>query len=149
MRTDIIHVLPASNSVNCHYFRSLQSRVESAVSTAEKLWKEHHQNQLQQQLREATPPDSSPSPPTAAAVERAVQEAREKWEEEQQAKIQEALDATKQVHVHVHTYGRWVLVLGLVHDVYSQQKINSGMQCFNAMHNCLRQTVLEKIVVID
>ena len=110
MTTDIIHVLPASNSVNCHYFRSLQSRVESAVSTAEKLWKEHHQNQLQQQLREATPADSSPSPPTAAAVERAVQEAREKWEEEQQAKIQEALDAAKQVHVHVYMYERWVLV---------------------------------------
>lgn len=86
-------------------FRSLQSRVESAVSTAEKLWKEHHQNQvsrLQQQLKEATPPGPSPSSPaelTAAAVERALQEAREKWEEEQQAKMQEALDAAKQVHI--------------------------------------------------
>ena len=80
-------------------FSSLQSRVESAVSTAEKLWREHHQNQvskLQQQLREATPPGPSP---TTGAVERALREAREKWEEEQQAKIQEALDAAKQVHM--------------------------------------------------
>ena len=72
------------------------------MSTAEKLWKEHHQNQvskLQQQLREATPSGPSPSFPTAA-VERALQEAREKWEEEQQAKIQEALDAAKEVQVH-------------------------------------------------
>ena len=84
-------------------FRSLQSRVESAVSTAEKLWKEHHQNQvsrLQQQLREATPsgPTSSPAESAAVAGERALQEARKKWEEEQQAKIQDALDAAKQVH---------------------------------------------------
>ena len=118
------------------------------MSTAEKLWKEHHQNQLQQQLREATPADSSPSPPTAAAVERAVQEAREKWEEEQQAKIQEALDAAKQVHVHVYTYGRWVLVLSLVHDVYSQQKINSGMQCFNASTIVCAKQSWKKFVVI-
>ena len=95
------------NSVVCpsshlHYFRSLQSRVESAVSTAERLWKEHHQSQvsrLQRQLSEATPPGPSPSSSVeSAVVERALQEAREKWEEEKQAKIQEALDAAKQVH---------------------------------------------------
>jgi hypothetical protein len=65
------------------------------VSTAEKLWKEHHQSQvsrLQLHLRESTPP------PSESVVERALQEAREKWGEEQQAKIQEALDAAKQVH---------------------------------------------------
>ena len=74
------------------------------MSTAEKLWKVHHQNQvskLQQQLREITPPGPSLSSPTAA-VERTLQEAREKWEEEQQAKIQEALDAAKQVHVYMY-----------------------------------------------
>ena len=83
--------------------RSLQSRVESAVSTAEKLWKEHHQSQvtrLQQQLREATPPSPSSVESTAGAVERALQEARERWEEEQQAKTQEAVDAVKQVRIH-------------------------------------------------
>lgn len=78
------------------------------MSTAEKLWKDHHQNQvsrLQQQLREATPPGPSPSSPAesaaAAAIERALQEAREKWEEEQQAKMQETLDAAKQVHIEI------------------------------------------------
>ena len=89
-------------SLNLYHFRSLQSRVESAVSAAEKLWKEHHQSQvsrLQQQLRETTPPGPSPSTSTESAVERALQEARGKWEEEHEAKIQEALDAAKQVHI--------------------------------------------------
>ena len=71
------------------------------MSTAEKLWKEHHQSQvsrLQQQVSEATPPGPSPSSSVeSAVVERALQEAKEKWEEEKQAKIQEALDAAKQV----------------------------------------------------
>ena len=80
------------------------------MSTAEKLWKEHHQSQvtrLQKQLRETTPPSpslSSPVESAAAAVERALQEAREKWEEEQQAKTQEAVDAVKQVYKCIHAY---------------------------------------------
>ena len=79
--------------------RSLQCRVESALSTTEKLWKEQHlselaklQIQLQSQQRDC-----------GERVEVAVNEARERWEREHEGKIEEAVGLAKQVfYLHCH-----------------------------------------------
>ena len=92
--------------------RSLQSRVESALSTAEKLWKEQHLSELsklQQQLQKAktSSPSHSPSIPSeagqsgqggGAGVDAALKQAREQWEREHEVKVEEAIGLAKQVH---------------------------------------------------
>ena len=78
---------------------SLQQRVESALSTAERLWKEQYNGELsklQRQLEEAKT-SSAPRGGSDEGVGMAIREARETWEREQRGKVEEAVRLTKEV----------------------------------------------------